>query len=161
MPVNPATENLRAGGSNRERDLLRTSRSLGALRSRPAVGGVKKEGNTTTGSSGVEGGEGNRSTTRCEGAVLPLSASRSTPAVRFCGQAPGSDSGEEQEHRSAEGGQGEEIVGAAAVSGVKAAAIRREAGCDEKVAGNMRRGSEMASWALCGKSEKSARDYLW
>lgn len=159
VPVNPATENLRAGGSNREHDLLRKSRSLGALRSRPAARRAKKEGNTTTGASSVHGGEG-LSKTRCESAVLPLSASRSTTAVRFSGQARGSESGEEQGQNTAEGGKGEEAVGASA-SGTKTAAIQRESGCDEKVAGKMRRGSEMASWAICGKSEKSATDYLW
>lgn len=159
MPVNPATENLRAGGSDREYDLLRKSRSLGALRSRPAAGGAKQKGNTITGARSVQGGE-ERSKARRKGAVMPLSASRSTTAVRFSGQARGSESGEEQEQRSAGGGEAEEVVGQED-SGMKHAVIEREAGCDEKVAGKMRRGSEMASWAICGKSEKSARDYLW
>ena len=158
VPVNPATENLRTGGSNRKHDLLRKSRSLGALRGRPTAGGARHEGTATTGAGSVQGGE-EKSNTRCEGAVVQLSASRSATAVRFSGQARGSESGE-QEHRSAERGEVEEVVGEAA-SGTKNAVMEREAGCDEKVAGRMRRGSEMASWAICGRSEKSARDYLW
>lgn len=81
-------------------------------------------------------------------------------AVRFSGQARGSESGEKQEHQGAEGAEAEEWAPASGVENANAA-TEREAGCDEKVAGKMRRGSEMASWATCGKSEKSARDYLW
>lgn len=161
VPVNPATEKLREGGSNnRENDLLRKSRSLGALRSRPAEGGAKGERYITAEDGSVQGGEERSKISRCEGAALPLSASRSATAVRFWGQARGSESGKEQVHENAEGGESEGGMGAAA-SGIKTAAIRGEAGCDEKVARRMRRGSEMASWAICGKSEKSARDYLW
>lgn len=162
MPANPATQNLRAGDSKRGYDLLRKSRSLGALQRRPAAGEAKKAANaTTTGVSSARGGE-QRSETRCESsAAQPLSASRSMTAVRFSGQARGSESGDEREHQGAEGGaEGKEVVGEAA-SGAEAAAVGRDGGCDEKVAGKMRRGSEMASWATCGKSEKSARDYLW
>lgn len=159
VPVNPATENLREGGSNREYGLLRKSRSLGAIRSLPAAEGTKTEGNTATGVSSIPGRE-ERSRTRCESAVLPLWGSKATTAVRFSGHDRRSENSEEQRHTSADGGKGEEVV-AETSSGIKPTATKREPDCDVKVAGKMRRGSEMASWATCGKSEQSARDYLW
>ncbi len=169
VPINPATENLRAAGSNRERDLLRKTRSLGSLRGRAGAGGGTARGNPWTGADDVQGEGGGRSQTKggCEtGGALPLSTSRPSTAVRFSGhQVGGSESGEEHQKQNAKAwaGEGEgtrgEVGGAAA--SVEGATATRRGGCDAKVVDQMRRGSEMASWAICGTKEKSARDYLW
>lgn len=170
VPINPATENPRARGSNRERDLLCKTRSLGSLRGRPGAGGGTARGNPWTGADDAQSWGGERSQTkggRGPGGALPLSTSKSSTAVRFSGHtAGGSESDEEHQKQNVEAWAGEAGEGArgeveGAATSVERAAATRRGGCDEKVADKMRRGSEMASWAICGTKEKSARDYLW
>lgn len=90
---------------------------------------------------------------------LLLSAPKSSTAVHF---SPGNDQAdgmEEQQKHVSENGDEEERE-----AGEGTASVHNKTqgtGCDLKVAGGMRRGSEVASWATCGATGTSARDYLW
>lgn len=136
VPVTPARNNPRTNGLSPGG--LRTSASLGSLR-----GGVytKREGKPHGG--GVPVRQDRDKTGRLKGSNL--SSSKSSTAVRFFGgsvQAGGRGKNNQIAEEPAEG-EGEGL------------------GLDAKVAGGMRRGSEMASWATCGAAQNSARDYLW
>lgn len=92
---------------------------------------------------------------RDEAGGASISASKSSTIVRF---SPGNDQAEGIDTEEDGGGEYYKEVG----ESVRArAAVKEETVLDAKVAGEMRRGSEMASWATCGIREKSARDYLW
>lgn len=149
LPLTTAAGNPLASCPARGR--LRASSSLGSLGFGSPAGakGEEKAGVTQQGGESV---------------FLPLSASESSPVVRFSpgnGQATGED-------RKEGGGQGAE--GGGGVKGQDGGDERIGAGasaethcnsCDMKAAGGMRRGSEVASWVICGERDKSARDYLW
>lgn len=159
MPVNPAIENPAVAPRNHPRDtLLRKSRSLGTL-----ARGANTEDNTGRGGVNVQSGTGHSQTQR--GSVSTgnrlLSSSRSSTAVRFSGQPSRLENIEEQQDKKEEQGGEEGGLGTTTVPRTDIASTHREQGCDEKVARKMRRGSEMATWAICGTAEKSARDYLW
>lgn len=120
------------------------------------------EGNTGRGAGSVQSGRGQSQTKGSSGSAghRPLSASRSSTAVRFSGQAERLETEEEQQKKNVEEGGEGGVVGATGPR-TEITSTHGERGCDEKVAGKMRRGSEMATWAICGTGEKSARDYLW
>lgn len=167
--VNPETNNLGQENINQPRHgaLVHKSRSLGTLHrgveQRSRTGEATAEGDTAGGIETVqsEGGRfrikhGSRAV-----ALRPLSTSKSSTAVRFSGSTEGSDTGEAQERKgNANDVGGEDVVVARASDGGDAE-IKGRVSCNEKVSGKMRRGSEMASWAICGTRERSARDYLW
>lgn len=121
------------------------------------------EGNTRRGGVNAQSGTGRSQTKR--GSVSagnrPLSSSRSSTAVRFFGEPERLATEEEQQDESVEQGGQERDLGTTAIPRPEIVSTHREQGCDEKVARKMRRGSEMATWAICGTAEKSARDYLW
>lgn len=159
MPVVPAAGKhlWEAAASNQPRDrdsALRKSRSLGALDGRSVAGRTPAEGNSKAGAGG-SGGDRSQAKRGSGCAVDGPLGSKSSTAVRFHGQAGESDAWAEQER-----GAGD-VRGEAAATITTPPVIQAGAACDAKVAGNMRRGSEMATWAVTGTSEKSARDYLW
>lgn len=171
VSVNPATDNLRQAESNQPQHgaaLLHKSRSLGTLprglERRSLMGEVTVDGDTAGGTRNVQSEGEQFQTTNPSRAVRvrPLSASRSSTAVRFAGSTGGSEPKEVQKLEGNANGvvRGGNAVAAPASEGGNAA-VEEKQSCDEKVAGKMRRGSEMASWAVCGTRQKSARDYLW
>lgn len=160
MPVVPTTTEKHlweAAANNQPRDrdsVLRKSGSLGALEGRSVARRTPAAGNSKAGA----GSGGDRSQAkRGSGSAGdgPLEGYKSSTAVRFHGQAGGSDAWAEQD------GEAGDVRGEAAATVTAPPVIQAGAACDAKVAGNMRRGSEMATWAVSGTSEKSARDYLW